>query len=57
MKAHQLQMNLTMSFLGVSSEKFLSFVVTTKGIHLDPKKVKVVQDMQLPRNIKELLDL
>ena len=32
-------MNPTKSFLGVSSSKFLEFVVTSKGIHLDPEKV------------------
>jgi len=36
MRAHQLKMNLTKSFLGVSSGKFLGFIVTSKGIHLDP---------------------
>ena len=40
MLAHQLKMNPTKSFLGVSSGKFLGFIVTSKGIHLDPDKVK-----------------
>jgi len=39
MRAHQLKMNPTKSFLGVASGKFLGFVVTSKGIHLDPEKV------------------
>ena len=38
MRAHQLKMNPTKSFLGVASGKFLGFVVTSKRIHLDPKK-------------------
>ena len=42
MRAHQLKMNPTKSFLGVASGKFLGFVVTSKGIHLDPKKVRAV---------------
>ena len=32
MRAHQLKMNPTKSFLGVASGKFLGFVVTSKGI-------------------------
>ena len=36
MQAYQLKMNPTKSFLGVSSGKFLGFVVTSKGIQLDP---------------------
>ena len=40
-----------------SSRKFLGFVVTSKGIHLDSKKVRVVQEMQPPRNFRELRGL
>jgi len=57
MRAHQLKMNPTKSFLGVSSGKFIGFVVTFKGIHLDPDKVKAIQEMQPPRNLKELRGL
>ena len=42
MRAHQLKMNPTKSFLGVASGKFLGFVVISKGIHLDPEKVRAV---------------
>ena len=45
MRAHQLQMNPTKSFLGVASDKFLGFIVTSQGIHLDPEKVRTVQKM------------
>jgi len=44
MRSHQLKMNPTKFFLGVAG-KFLGFVVTFKGIHLDPEKVRVVQEM------------
>jgi len=46
MRTHQLKMNQTKSFLGVSSGKFLGFIVTSKEIHLDPDKIKAIQDMQ-----------
>jgi len=54
MRAYQLKMNPTKSFLGVSSGKFLGFIVTSKGIHLDPDKVKAIQSMQPPKYLKEL---
>lgn len=57
MRVHQLKMNPTKSFLEVSSENYLGFVVMSKGIHLDPGKIKAIQDMQSPRNIKELKGL
>jgi len=43
MRAHRLKMNPIKSFLGVSSGKFLGFIVTSKGIHLDPDKVKAIR--------------
>ena len=57
MRAHQLKMNPTKSFLGVASGKFLGFVVTSKEIHLDPEKVRAIQEMQPPRNLRELRGL
>jgi len=57
MRVHQLKMNPTKSFLGVTSGKFLGFVVTSIGIHLDPKKVRTIQEMQPPRNLRELRGL
>ena len=57
MRAHQLKMNPTKSFLGVASGKFLGFVVTSTGIHLDPEKVRAIQEMQPPRNLRELSGL
>jgi len=57
MWVHQLKMNPTKSFLGVSSGKFLGFIVTSKEIHLDPDKVKAIQNMHPPKNLKELRGL
>ena len=57
MQAYQLKMNPTKSFLRVASGKFLRFVITSKGIHLDPEKVRSVQKMQPSRNLRELRGL
>jgi len=54
MRAHQLKMNPTKSFLGMASGKFLRFDVTSKGIHLDLEKVCAIQEMQPLRNFREL---
>jgi len=56
-RTYQLKINPTKSFLGVASGKFLKFVVTSKGIHLDPEKVRPIQEMQPPRNLKEFRGL
>ena len=52
-----MKMNPIKFFLGVSSGKFLGFIVTSKGIHLDPDKVKAIQNMQPPKNLKKLRGL
>jgi len=57
MRAYQLKMNPTKSFLGVSSGKFLGSIVSSKGIHLDPDNVKAIQNMHPPKNLKELSSL
>ena len=57
MQAHQLKMNPIKSFLGVACGKFLGFVMTSKGIHLDPEKVRDIQEMQPSRNFREIRGL
>ena len=57
MRTYKLKMNPTKSFLSVSSGKLLGFIITSKGIHLDPDKVKAIQSMQPPKNLKELRGL
>jgi len=44
-RAHLLKMNPTKCFLGVASGKFFGFVVTSKRIHLDPEKVRAIQEI------------
>ena len=50
-------MNPVKSFLGVASGKLLGFIVTSKGIYIDPYKIKAIQNMQPPKNLKELRGL
>jgi len=50
-------MNPNNSFLDVSSGKFLGFIIISKGIYLDPDKVKAIQSMQPLKNLKELKGL
>jgi len=57
MREHQLKTNPTKFFLGVASGNFLRFVVTSKGIHLDPEKIHAIQEMHPLRNLKELKEL
>ncbi|XP_042400229.1 uncharacterized protein LOC121990029 [Zingiber officinale] len=38
---------------GVKSGRFLGYIVTERGIEANPSKVKALQDMSPPRNLKE----
>ena len=57
MRTYQLKINPTKPFLGVSSGKFLGFIISSKVIHLDPDKVKAIQSMHPPKYLKELSGL
>ena len=46
------------SFLrGVSSGKFLGFMVLQRGIEANPDKIQAILDMEPPKNIKEVQSL
>ena len=45
--------HMTATF-GVRSGKLLGFVVSGKGIKVDPAKVKAIQEMPAPRTEKEV---
>jgi len=53
----QPKMNPLKCAFGITSSKFLGFVVRHKGIEIDRAKVRAIQDMQPPRNLKELRGL
>ena len=54
MKDYNLKLNSTKWTFGVSPEKFLGFIVNSRGIEGNPDKIKVVLDMQPPSNTKEI---
>ena len=56
MREHQLKMDSTKSFMGVAGGKFLGFAVTSKGIHLDPEKVRAIQRCNLQETLESLED-
>ena len=41
-------------YFGATSEKLLGFVVSKKGIEIDPDKVRAIQDLPPPRTQKEV---
>ena len=54
LKKYNMKLNPAKCAFGVSTGKFLGFIVNNRGIEGNPDKIKVVFDMPPPSNIKEV---
>jgi len=54
---YKMRLNPTKCAFGVSLGKFLSFMVSQRGIGANPKKVKAIMEITSPRNVKEVQKL
>jgi hypothetical protein len=57
LRKYQMKLNPMKCAFGVSSGKFFRFMVSQRGIEVNPEKVKAVLDMQAPRTTKQLQQL
>ncbi|KAM1282221.1 hypothetical protein ACFX2I_022709 [Malus domestica] len=57
LRKYNLKMNPLKCAFGVTSRKFLGFVVKHRGIEVDQSKIKAIQSMPEPRNLHELKSL
>ena len=53
LKNYNMKLNPTKCAFGVSAEKFLGFIVNSRGIETNQDKIKAVLDMKPPSNTKE----
>ena len=56
-REHNLKMNPKKCVFRVSSGKLLGFIVSKRGIKIDPNKAKAIAEMPPPKNLKELRGL
>ena len=49
---YKLRLNPKKCTFGITFEKLLGFIVSQRGIEVDPKKIKVIVEMKLPRTEK-----
>ena len=54
LRQYKMKLNLSKCAFGVSSGKFLRFMVSQKGIEANLDKIQVILNMEPPRNIKEV---
>ncbi|KAL0282140.1 UNVERIFIED_CONTAM: hypothetical protein Sangu_2968000 [Sesamum angustifolium] len=57
LRRYQLKMNLSKCVFGVTSEKFLGFIIHQWGIEIEQSKIDAILRMPEPRNIHELKSL
>ena len=54
LRKHKLCLNASKCSFGVGSGKFLGYMVTHRGIEVNPDQIKAIKCLQLPRNPKEV---
>ena len=54
LRKHKLRLNASKCSFGVGSGKFLGYMVTHRGIEVNPDQIKVINKLQPPRNLKEV---
>ena len=54
LREYNMKLNPAKCAFGVSTEKFLGFIVNNRRIEVNPDKIKVVLDMPSPSGIKEV---
>ncbi|XP_059454999.1 uncharacterized protein LOC132185214 [Corylus avellana] len=57
LKHFKMKLNPAKCAFGVSSGKFLGYMVSSRGIEANPEKIQAVLDMQSPKNIKQVQQL
>ena len=57
LKQYSMKLNLAKCTFGVSSRKFLGFMVSQRGIEANPEKVRAILEMSSPKMIKEVQSL
>ena len=54
LRKHNLRLNASKCSFGVGSDKFLGYMVTHRGIEVNPDQIKAINSLQPPQNPKEV---
>ena len=54
LRRHKLQLNASKCSFGVRSGKFLGYMVTHRGIEVNPDQIRAINSLQPPQNPKEV---
>ena len=57
LRRHKLRLNASKCSFGMGSGRFLGYMVTYRGIEINPDQIKAINDLKSPRNAKEVQKL
>ena len=57
LRKHKLRLNASKCSFGVGSRKFLGYMMTHRGIEVNPDQIKIINSLQPPQNPKEVQKL
>ena len=57
LRSYKQRLNASKCSFGVGSGKFLGYMVTHRGIEVNPDQIKAITNMRTPRNLKEVQKL
>ena len=57
LRSYKLRLNTSKCSFGVGLDKFLGYMVTHRGIEVNPDQIKAITNMRTPRNLKEVQKL
>ena len=54
LQSHNMKLNPNKCAFGVTVGKFLGFIVSQRGIEVNPEKVHAIMELEPPRTVKEV---
>ena len=57
LRSYNMKLNLSKCAFGVTVGKFLGFMMSQRGIEVNPDKIRVIIEMAPPKNVKEVQSL
>ena len=57
LRSYNMKLNPSKCVFGVTAKKFLGFMVSHRGIEVNPAKVQAIMELEPPRTVKEVQSL
>ena len=54
LRSYNMKLNSSKCVFGVTAGKFLSFMVSQRGIEINPEKVRAIMELGPPRTVKDV---